>query len=381
MEKSLTKYKDPFGSKTYCTKPFTNIFADGVSRYRLCADAGITKEIDGMSLEDINPLDFYYSPQMDKVREKMVRGEHITGCEGCYEQESKTGWSYRQDHHRKIELYGLTEFPSTPLKPGYKTRQIGTKCNLGCYMCRAYDSSTRRMELSQANLWDMWRDLGIREYEKAKVRNIGQKRHKELLKHLKENENKIHMFRMCGGEPLLSDRMWEMCDQVSDEYAKEMLLFITTNLTTLDYKGHSVHNLAKKFKNLQLEVSCDHYGEKLKWIRYPIDVDTFEENLYRMKPYIDCIMCTVSILNIFDLKEIEDYYMDNFGIKVNWYALYSPSSLSIKNLPNKDEIPYIPTDEIKGELMKECIPSELAKGYEYIKSLEAHRGFRYPSNR
>ena len=27
-----------------------------------------------MSLEDINPLDFYYSPEMDKVREKMLRG-------------------------------------------------------------------------------------------------------------------------------------------------------------------------------------------------------------------------------------------------------------------------------------------------------------------
>ena len=110
------------------------------------------------------------------------------------------------------------------------------------------------------------------------------------------------------------------------------------------------------------------------------DVDTFEENLYRMKPYIDSIVCTVSILNAFDMKEIEDYYMENFGITVRWYALYSPSSLSIKNLPNKDEIPYIPTDEIKGELMKECVPSELAKGYEYIKSLEAHRGFKYPSN-
>ena len=38
------------------------------------------------------------------------------------------------------------------------------------------------------NLWDMWRDLGIKEYEKEKVKNISQKRHKELLKHLKENE-------------------------------------------------------------------------------------------------------------------------------------------------------------------------------------------------
>ena len=73
---------------------------------------------------------------------------------------------------RKIEEgYGLTEFPTKPLKPGLKLRTIGTKCNLGCFMCRAYDSSTRRMELSQANLWDMWRDLGIKEYEKDKNTN------------------------------------------------------------------------------------------------------------------------------------------------------------------------------------------------------------------
>ena len=45
MEESLTC--NPFGSKTYCTRTFTNIFADGVSRYRLCADAGITEEIEG----------------------------------------------------------------------------------------------------------------------------------------------------------------------------------------------------------------------------------------------------------------------------------------------------------------------------------------------
>ena len=81
-------------------------------------------------------------------------------------------------------------------------------------------------------------------------------------------------------------------------------------------------------------------------------------------------------LKHFDLKEIEEYYMNNFGITVNWYALYKPSSLSIKNIPNKEDIPYIPTDEIRGELMKEEVPSELEKGYEYIRSLEEHRGFK-----
>ena len=370
-------FNDPFGSKSYCTKPFCQVFTDAANRYRLCADAGITKEIKDMNIGTTLPLDYFRSPEMDKVREKMLRGEKITGCENCYEQESKTGWSYRQQYMARISKdYGLTEFPRAPLKPRIKLRTIGTKCNLGCYMCRAYDSSTRRMELSEANLWELWRETGIKEYEDTRVKNVSKKRHNEILKHLKQNEDGIHMFHMCGGEPLISDRCWEILNQVSDEVAAKQTLVITTNLTTLDYKGHSVNALAEKFGRLQLEVSCDHYGEKFRWIRYPIDVDVFEENLYRMRPHIERICCTVSILNIFDLKEIEEYYMDNFGIFIHWYALYSPVSLSIKNIPNKEDIPYIPTDEIKGELMKQEVPSELQKGYEYIRSLEDHRGFK-----
>ena len=374
----MRNYKDPFGSKSYCTKPFCQIFTDAANRYRLCADAGITDEIKDMNIETTLPLDYFHSPEMDKVREKMLKGEKISGCEICYEHESKTGWSYRQTYMSRLDEYGLTEFPTAPLKPRIKLRTIGTKCNLGCYMCRAYDSSTRRMELNQANLWDLWRETGIKEYENTRVRSIGNKRHEEILKHLKENEDGIHMFHMCGGEPLISDRSWQILNQVSDKAAAKQKLVITTNLTTLDYKGHSVNELAEKFGKLELEVSCDHFGDKLRWIRYPIDVDVFEENLYRMRPHIERIYCTVSILNIFDLKEIEDYYKNNFGIKVCYYALYSPVSLSIKNIPNKDEIPYIPNDEIKGELMKDCVPSEIAKGYEYIQSLEKHRGFKYP---
>ena len=47
-----------------------------------------------MNMETTNPLDYFYSPEMDEVRKKMVEGKYISGCEVCYEQESKTGWSY-----------------------------------------------------------------------------------------------------------------------------------------------------------------------------------------------------------------------------------------------------------------------------------------------
>ena len=46
----MSNYKDPFGSKSYCTKPFCQIFTDAANRYRLCADAGITDEIKDMNI-------------------------------------------------------------------------------------------------------------------------------------------------------------------------------------------------------------------------------------------------------------------------------------------------------------------------------------------
>ena len=73
MEKGLMKYKNPHGSKTYCTKAFTNVFTDGANRYRLCADAGITPEIKDMNIETTLPLDFYYSEGMDKETWKKAR--------------------------------------------------------------------------------------------------------------------------------------------------------------------------------------------------------------------------------------------------------------------------------------------------------------------
>jgi hypothetical protein len=372
---------NPFGSRTYCMKPFTSAFSDSVNRYRLCADCGITKEIEHMTLENTLPMDYFFSPEMDKVREKMLKGEPVSGCEICYDYEEKSGWSFRQDSFNRMGKYnldGLEGYPTRPMKPTIKLRMIGTKCNLGCFMCRAYDSSTRRMELSQADLWDKWRALGIKEYEDEKVRPIGNKRYREVLSHLKEKEKLISQYSMYGGEPLILDRVWEMLDQVSDEHAQDLFVWISSNLTQLDFKGRKVEELIEKFPRIELEVSCDHYGEKLRWIRYPIDVERFEGNLRRVKKHIKYIICTVNILNVFDLRQIEDYYEENFGLPVSFNnVLYSPESLSIKNLPNKSEIPYVPV-EIEAELAKPAIPSELERGIEYIRSLEAHRGFPYP---
>ena len=117
-------------------------------------------------------------------------------------------------------------------------------------------------------------------------------------------------------------------------------------------------------------VSCDHYGKQLEFIRYPIDVKQFEQNLQIMKDYIIFIACTVSVLNVFDLKKIEEYYKD---FAVSFEPVYSPKSLSIKNIPNKDDMDYIPNQLSKTELLKTASDDEFKKGNAYIQALQNYR--------
>ena len=179
----------------------------------------------------------------------------------------------------------------------------------------------------------VWNDLGLTEFEKEWVHNVSSNDVKIFNENILDNIDRVSEIKIFGGEPVLLDRMWEFLDKVEDDDAKQIDIVMSTNLTQIKHKDWSLLDIDKKFKSLKLMVSCDHYGEQLEFIRYPIDVKQFEQNLQIMKDYIIFIACTVSVLNVFDLKKIEEYYKD---FAVSFEPVYSPKSLSIKNIPNKE---------------------------------------------
>jgi len=368
----------------YCAYPFNEIFSDNASRYRLCCYADVNKSIEKYDTINTLPFDFFLSDEMEQIRQDMVEGKRVQGCEYCYKLEDAGKPSPRtQKYNRERQQKAEVEKVSLKLRIG------GSLCNLGCYMCLPFNSSYRRQELKQSGIDKLWygynKDDPIEDevYDDGPsfdvdARNISSRRFDEIVDNIIKNIDKVDHIKFFGGEPIIIPRMWEIMDRVPNEAAKNITISFQTNLTKLHYNNYSIFDIQAKFKKLWVQVSSDHYGERLKWIRYPIDVEEFERNLVDAKHLIGGIVCTTSILNVNDLFEIKNYYEDNFDLPVNFGAVVSnPSMLSCKNVKNKKELLTKYHDEefkmVRAELTKDFDEMHFQKAMDYCLSLSKYR--------
>ena len=353
-------------TKTYCAAAFTQIYADNASRYRLCCHADINHSISKYTTNNTTPFQYYLSDEMEIIRDDMMSGKPIEGCETCYKIENRGHQSWRQWKYNKN--YELT---SEVKKVHLKMRIMGSFCNLGCYMCHPYNSSTRRVELKQ-------KDIKF-EDGTSEVINISNKKYSDTVDDILENISVVGSIHLTGGEPLQLPRMWEFMGAIPEEHASNIYVSMDTNLTELEFKNNNISQIVSKFKGVNLSVSCDHYGEKLAWIRYPIDVYQFEKNIKEASNIIGNINVTVSLLNILDLSDIREYYND-FEVSFN-NIVTGPKMLSIRNLPQelKDtlRIKYAELPMVVQELDQPIIEGDLERGIEYCKKLNSQRNINF----
>lgn len=359
-------------NKSYCAMPFKEIYGDNAGRYKLCCHA---RKMDWKyTTTNTTPFKFFFSPEMEEVRNKMLAGEKIKECGVCYRLEESGGKSYRTDKYRK--KYGID---IEPRGIGLKLRINGTFCNLGCYMCHPFNSSTRRNELKEV-FGSIEKGFG----PAAEVQSMSYREWNDTVNDIIENINLVSYMNITGGEPLQLPGHWKLLDKIPDEHKKHIALSYDTNLTELKWKKWSIFDYVDKFKELKLGVSADHIQRKESWMRYPKDVKKFENNLREAKSIIKQINCSVSLLNVFDLFEIRDYYWNNFGIKTTFMNIVrGPEYLSIKNLNQRDKDMLMKKYEniddglyIKNELsLKPTHSLDVMKNY--CDRLSKHRNFNW----
>ena len=377
-------------NKSFCPAAWHEIYADNSGRYRLCCHAMPSKEFNRLSFTEEKdlPFDYFLSDAMEEVRQKMIEGEAIPECKTCYQIENNNdaGISYRS---KMIDKHGLnTELNKIVLK----VRFFGNYCNLSCYMCYPSNSSSRAKELKEifpeSNTED-YNNFIVKELKNNNTINIKYSDWDSYFNHILENIDSITYLNMMGGETLQLPKYWEMLDRIPKDKAKNIRVSAQTNLTQLRYKNYSVFDTMDKFKRLHLGISVDHYGDKLSFMRYPIDPQVFENNLQEI---IDSgvrysLDFTISMLNIDELDEIRKYYRNKFSIDDSSDSsngrlhlenvVRGPSYLSIRNLPQRMKDKYLEKYHdlpyVVAELRQE--PNEtIDKFIAYCDKLWLHRG-------
>jgi len=337
----------------YCPLPFIHISSTNDGNYRVCCyseETAITKS-DGtaFNMRRDSIVDVWNSNFYKTLRSDLLNDVENSTCSTCWKSEASGVYSKRQQSLEELQGFytqGITEPVPTLLDI-----KVGSLCNLKCITCYPGASSQHQNEV------DGWKKSGeevpgiIKLFDdRLKKLNIDIKDYNPktvdvdaLIKNLDPSLKTAKELSLVGGEPLVNPLAHAIIDHcVNQGYAKNMMLTMISNLTTLNDK---LINQLSEFKHPMIMVSYDHIdSDKFYFIRHPAKYNEFYNNLIKLMT-IDKIevklSTTVSIFNVFDLvdifkhfEEISKTYPKRFIINVQ-YVMY----------PNYFNIQYLPQDQ------------------------------------
>ena len=316
----MTKLKD---LEWFCPQPFMNTV---INHDKIAKPCCVLKRWPGRKLRDsgeTSVMGVHNSDIMKKFRKELLTdGGPLTDrfCLVCKEQEkySKTE-SHRMVYNDKFdEEHGEYREHTTALeeyidtdhsKPFYLTMEYNAPnnfCNLKCNMCSPFNSSTYAKENEAIGLTE---GKGVENHWLAGRTWVNEEddmnQYTDILKNLVE-------LKLVGGETLALPQNYQMMDKAIEMgVSKQMKIVMTTNATLTPKMGKhgDVFDYVPYFKDCQMNISVECWGEKNNYIRFPSKWEKIMENVKRFSkmPRTQILFVTcVSSLNVGYLHEVAD---------------------------------------------------------------------------
>jgi MoaA/NifB/PqqE/SkfB family radical SAM enzyme len=286
----------------FCIMPFVHSFVTPNIVSPCCAYTDNIK---------LNSKEQYWdSHQLKNIQKNMLDNVRDTGCDICWKKEDR-GYSSLRQHSNQIYADHVEEIKQNKKldHPFYIDLRLGNLCNLKCRMCVSEWSSQIAGEILD-NPNEDWIDTPTQ-----KVIELDDDTW-ELLDQWLPHVRRVFMT---GGEPTIIKRNLDYINKIiSSGRSKEVELIFTTNATNINQKFIEI---GKEFKSVSYNVSIDAVGTLAKYIRYPSDWATIENNLKNIKWGVS-LNTTIQWLNMTRLNEIFDY-IENCGIAFGgvWFQL------------------------------------------------------------
>lgn len=294
-------------------------------------------------------------------RRLMLSGQRPKECDYCWRVEDahinadENNEVYSDRITKSSETWSLPyidKVKNTPwdsnVNPKYMEVSFDTTCNLKCAYCSPSYSSTWRQEIEQHGPYQL--PMGGL-YDLGYLERIGQL----PLSITKPNPyidafwswwpdavKDVEIFRITGGEPLLSKQVFRVLDYLIDNPQPQVEFNINSNLCvpkdTMDKFIEKIQIIQDKraIKNFKVYTSNEAHGSQAEYIRYGLNYEEWKTNCHRILAEIPHSQLTVmSTYNFLSLPSFK-LMMDDI-IEMKWKYTIQPQRKNPVGL----DVPYI----------------------------------------
>ena len=314
-----------------------------------------------------NPSALHNTKFKKNARKLMLKGERPPECEYCWKIEDASKDNYSDRHLKSNEVWAKPYFEQVKnlpwdgnINPNYMEVSFSNLCNFKCSYCSPHISSKWMEEVKK---------FGPYLSETSKYNNLDwiEKTGKLPFANGEKNpyvdafwdwwpeaSKKLHMLRLTGGEPLLSQDTFKIFDYLRKNPLPEMEFAINTNLgvsTNIinrlieEVKFVTLNRLVKK---MVLFTSLDTWGKQAEYIRFGLEINQFWRNVNRITEELPNIelgfMCTFNALSVTNFKPFLEAVIEQKKIRarsggapiyLDISYLRHPEHLSVKILSKK----------------------------------------------
>ena len=320
-------------SKTFCILPWIHIYANPDGSVLPCCIGDYRLHLGNVQTHSVE--DVWNGEKYRTIRKKMLTGEKCNECSACYSIEESGAISPRQSHNDKFKKYIPLHNTTNPdgsvgMNLRYFDIRWSNICNFKCRSCSStYSSSWATEDNNRGDNKKVFIFAGG---------NTNDDLYNQFLPHFKN----IEEFYFAGGEPLLTDKHYDILEYLISTGKTDVKLHYNTNLSNLKYKDTSVISLWKYFSDVQVHASLDSWSNRAEYIREGTEWDVIEANvrlITNQLPQVQLYTTTVvSSFNVSTLPEFFTYILESKLFDINnlnpsLYTLINPDfySFSILN--------------------------------------------------
>lgn len=314
----------------------------------------------------VNNTGIHNTPIKFFARKELLDGKQTAECDYCWRIENsntenvsdriyKSGSQWARPFLQKV----LDSNVGETINPTYLEVAFESTCNFTCMYCTP-DVSTQWMgdiekngsyKLHTTVLHDIeW----MKQVGKFPIKaNEYNPYIESFWKWWPSLYDELLVFRITGGEPLLSKHTWKIFEHIRQFPNKNLQLSINTNLGVpdklIDRLILELKSIENNVKEIKIFTSAEASGKDAEYIRHGMVYDTFTKNIDRLLTELPnaqvVIMTTINALSVFSF---DDFLLDVLTLRAKHCKTpaNSPLGLSINYLrwPSFQDIRILPKE-------------------------------------